>query len=175
MAPAITDPTMLDTHEKGHVGGTWESYEFPRWLRPRDVKPDLVCCFRVNDRKKPDGGHIVTDLPARLDAWIKKYVMADGTAAHGRHGAARPVEHDEANNPRARGHQRAARRLGRPDAQEADPSGDRELPQAHHLFAVRAQRRRRGGQIIRRVDADHAMLIFGAAVTAVTAAGEVRT
>ena len=42
------------------------------------MKPDLVCCFRVNARKKPDGGQIVADLPARLDAWIKKYVMATG-------------------------------------------------------------------------------------------------
>jgi hypothetical protein len=75
---AITDPKMLDTHQKGHVGGEWETYEFPRWLRPRDVKPDLVCCFRLNAKHKPDGGHIAADSPARLDAWVKKYVMPGG-------------------------------------------------------------------------------------------------
>ncbi len=105
--PAITDPKMLDTHEKGHVGGTWESYEFPHWLRPRDVKPDLVCCFRVNARKKPDGGHIVADLPARLDAWIKKYVMATGRqptgdmALHGLWNTTRQIilEPEDINEP----------------------------------------------------------------------------
>jgi hypothetical protein len=74
---AITDRKMLDTHQRGHVGGTaWETYEFPHWLRPRDVKPDLVCCFKLDGENKPRGGHIAADSPARLDAWIKKYVMA---------------------------------------------------------------------------------------------------
>ncbi len=82
--PVITDRKMLDTHERGHVGGTsWETYEFPHWLRPRDVKPALVCCFRLNVHKKPDGGHIAADSPARLDAWIKKYVMAGGRQPKG--------------------------------------------------------------------------------------------
>ena len=81
---AITDRKMLDTHEKGHIGGTtWETYEFPHWLRPRDVKPDLVCCFKLNDQKKPRGGHVAADSPARLDAWIKKYVMAGGRQPKG--------------------------------------------------------------------------------------------
>ena len=77
--PAVTDPKLFDTHQKGHVGGVeWQTYEFPRWLRPRDVKPELVCCFRLNSHKKPDGGHIATDSPARLEAWVKKYVMPNG-------------------------------------------------------------------------------------------------
>jgi hypothetical protein len=81
--PVTTDQKMLDTHEQGHGGGTWQTYEFPHWLRPRDVKPDLVCCFRINAHKKPNGGHIAADSPARLDAWIKKYVMAGGKQPKG--------------------------------------------------------------------------------------------
>ena len=81
--PAITDAKMLGTHEKGHVDGEWDTYEFPYGLRPSDVKPELVCCFRVNKLKKPDGGHIVTDSQARLDAWIKKYVMPGGKQPKG--------------------------------------------------------------------------------------------
>jgi len=76
--PVVTDPKLLDTHQKGHVGGEWQTYEFPHWLRPSDVKPELVCCFRVNSHHKPDGGHIAADSPGRLEAWIKKFVMPGG-------------------------------------------------------------------------------------------------
>jgi hypothetical protein len=76
--PALTDPKMLATHAKGHTGGEWDTYEFPHWLRPRDTMPELVCCFRVNAHKKPAGGHIAADSPARLDAWVDKFVMPGG-------------------------------------------------------------------------------------------------
>jgi hypothetical protein len=81
--PVTTDPKMLDTHAQGHDTKTWDTYEFPHWLRPRDIKPELVCCFRINAQKKPSGGHIAADSPARLDAWIKKYVMAGGRQPKG--------------------------------------------------------------------------------------------
>jgi hypothetical protein len=74
---------MLDTHEQGHRGGRWETYEFPHALRPSDVKPELVCCFRIDAHNKPRGGHIAAESPARLDAWIKKYVMAGGRQTGG--------------------------------------------------------------------------------------------
>ena len=59
--PVTTDPKMLDTHAQGHDTKTWDTYEFPHWLRPRDIKPELVCCFRINAHKKPSGGHIAAN------------------------------------------------------------------------------------------------------------------
>lgn len=105
--PVVTDPKLLDSHERGHDSKSWESYEFPHWLRPSDVKPDLVCCFRVNSHNKPNGGHIAADSPARLDAWIKKYVMPGGKqpagdmALHGLWNTTRQIflEPEDINEP----------------------------------------------------------------------------
>jgi hypothetical protein len=105
--PVVTDRKMLDTHEQGHRGGRWETYAFPHALRPSDVKPELVCCFRIDAHNKPRGGHIAAESPARLDAWIKKYVMAGGRqpggdmALHGLWNTTRQIflEPEDINEP----------------------------------------------------------------------------
>jgi hypothetical protein len=52
----------------------WEIYKFPNALAP----PDLCCCFHVNEKVKPDDGHVYADSRTVLDAWVQNYLMPAG-------------------------------------------------------------------------------------------------
>jgi hypothetical protein len=58
---------------------SWEIYKFPNALMP----PNLVSCFAVSSQNKPTGGHVVADDAVVLDAWIKKFIKADGAHSGG--------------------------------------------------------------------------------------------
>jgi hypothetical protein len=62
-------------HRRFHVGGNWETYNFPNAYK----EPDLVCCFQLNSLGKPESaGHVATDSKATLNDWIRKFLMAKG-------------------------------------------------------------------------------------------------
>jgi hypothetical protein len=66
---------FVQKHLELHAGGYWETYKFPHAFGD----PQLVCCFQLNELKKPEkGGHVIADTAGTLDAWIKQFVMAGG-------------------------------------------------------------------------------------------------
>jgi hypothetical protein len=65
-------------HDHGRARN-WETYKFPYWMGD----PNLVCCFEIGKENKPTGGHVVADDAQVLDAWVKKYLMANGQHTSG--------------------------------------------------------------------------------------------
>ena len=80
LGPAKVGREWLDTHERHHRGGNWETYKFPSAWK----SPELVCCFQLNRLSKPEaGGHIAAESATVLNAWISKHVMAGRTHGSG--------------------------------------------------------------------------------------------
>lgn len=77
---ALVGEKLLATHRQGHRGGDWVTYQFPYALQD---PPNLVCCFMLDHKNKPAGGHVAADSIETLDAWIKTYLMPTGSPPKG--------------------------------------------------------------------------------------------
>ena len=77
--PVRFGPHWMQHHQDFHPGN-WETYNFPQAYR----EPDLVCCFQLNNERKPEaGGHVAADDPATLNAWVRQFVMPTGAYRSG--------------------------------------------------------------------------------------------
>lgn len=59
-------------HHRNDV--SWETYKFPN----AHTSPNLVCCWKVNKKQKPEGGHMLADSAATVQVWVRKHLMPHG-------------------------------------------------------------------------------------------------